>query len=177
MIVGNGGRLIFKDVLALEDGLCHRLADTPRTNAGVLGFVDEFGLLTHGVSELLEDFYANIAVAKRLVKMKKTHHYDGYVEWMAVHRTKIRLHPELQYPPTGGPPQLFFGPGTLFDAIWLQFFQEVSNSTQLRPCKRPGCLTWVAYGPGTGHRHTGEFCSKQCASAYRYQMRKEEEKR
>ena len=151
MVVGISGNLIVKDALS-HDGLCHELASTPRTKQGVLNFVRKHGLLTHvgGDSEPLEDFYVAIAIAKRLVKMydAKPRNYNGLEEWMAVNGEKIRLRAEMQYPESGGPPQLFFRPQTLWDAIWLQFFQYITNGTQLRSCKRPGCPNWVTYGAG-----------------------------
>lgn len=177
-----GGREKKEDVLADDgkhDGLCRALAQTPRTEQGALDFVNRFGLLTAGSSQPLETFYALRARAKLLVKMDdaRPKNYNGLEEWMILHGSKeIYLHPELQDPEDGGPPQLFFRPRTLADAIWLQFYQDVSRSTQLRSCKLPGCTNWVSFGPGTDRRKTGNFCSPNHARAYRYLMKKEEEK-
>ena len=84
----------------------------------------------------------------------------------------LHLRAELQTPETGEPPQLFFRPTTLFSAMHLQFFGYIAHSAQLRQCKRPGCPEWVTYGPGTGRRETGEYCSKRCANQHRYQRQK-----
>jgi hypothetical protein len=178
MIVGNGGPLKREDVLAKNEGLCRVLAKTPRSKQGALDFVNKFGLLTAGSSQSLLSFYALISRAKYLVKMDdaRPKNYNGLEEWMILNGKEIYLHAELQDPEEGGPPQLFFAPRTLYDAIVLQFYQDVSRGTQLRSCKLPGCTNWVSFGPGTKRRETGNFCSPNHARAYRYQMKKQETK-
>jgi hypothetical protein len=113
---------------------------------------------------------------ENFIKLRNTGNWNALEDWMRANGKKLHLRAELRVPETGEPPQLFYRPTSLFSAMHLQFFGYVTNSTQLRSCHRPGCPEWVTYGPGTGRRDTGVYCSKRCANQHRYQRHKEEEK-
>jgi hypothetical protein len=105
------------------------------------------------------------------LKLKQAKDWDRLRTWLAVDNPNfVRLRPALL---AGDPPQLFFQPRTLRDAVYLQFFEDLTTRANLRKCKRPGCGEWFKYGPGTLHRNTAQYCSPKCQNADKYQKRKE----
>jgi hypothetical protein len=171
LIVRNGGPLDFIDVMKI-DGLYHRLADCPATAEGALSFVRRYGFLRRGDgdSENHDDITHTIRVVRSLLKIKEAGNWERLHLWV-INNPKIGLlRPELL---AGEPPELFFRPVTLHDAIYLQFLGDLTASANLRKCKRPGCGEWFNYGPGTQHRNTALYCSPKCQNADKYMKRKE----
>ena len=175
----NGGKLGYIDPFKF-DGLYHRLADCKPTPQGVLEFVSRFGFLglkdaglrgaNSGASEAVEDIYKVIKTVATLREWKRTRDWKQLSQWVTDNQTRIRAHPVLL---PGNPPEPFFRPATLRDAIYLQFLEDLMPGAKMRLCKRPACGEWFKYGPGTSHRKTARFCSERCQNAFKYQRRKE----
>jgi hypothetical protein len=169
LIVRNGGEVYKGDRLTI-DGLYHRLADRRSTEKGALDFVRQFGFLKGESSESVEFICEQIKIFRHLISLKQSQKWGGIRYWLSRNSEFIRLNPELL---AGDPPEVFFRPSTLLDAIYLQFFEDLSSGANLRLCKRPGCREWFKYGPGTLHRNTAQYCSPKCQNAHKYAKRKE----
>jgi hypothetical protein len=63
---------------------------------------------------------------------------------------------EFEWDPMTKTPVWKFCPGSLRDALWLQFGQAVTRGDQLRACLR--CGDWFEVGVGTGRRADAKFC-------------------
>ena len=168
-IVRDGGKLNYDRDSMKIDGLYPRLADCPPTPQGALDFIRKYGFLNGKRSELVEFICHEIKVVRSLLAVKKSGDWEKLYLWMIDNPKASRLKPVLL---GGDPPQLFFQPTTLLDAIYLQFFEDMSGGANLKFCKRPGCGEWFRYGPGTLHRATAQFCSPKCQKADDYQKRK-----
>lgn len=172
-IVRKGGQLDRATDAMKIPGLYNRLAKTLPTEKRAIEFASTFGLLTNPDSESLQTFFGLRDAVERLVAMKpqrgKRGNWDGLSDWMEKHGKSIRLHAILDSE-NGGSPQPFFQPQTLFDAIVLQFFEDVTTRAKLRLCARPGCGEWFKYGPGTSppRRETAKFCSPKCQATGHY---------
>jgi hypothetical protein len=164
LVVRKGGPLDYRDVMQF-DALYRRLAETPQTEDGVLDFVSRYGLLRPGSSAGVEAIQDEIRVVQQLLGFKEAHDWNSLKLWMAQNRKAIRVHPDFSADPS---PTLYLSPGSLIDAIYLQFFQDVSTGANSRLCKRPGCGEWFYYGAGTPHRSTAEYCSPKCQKAHTY---------
>ena len=171
LIVRNGGPARFYDPLKIN-GLYHRLAECPTTAEGTYDFVRRFGFLgsIDGLSERVEFICNEIRAVRSLLKDKRTRNWERLRLWIIDNPNIGLLRPDLL---AGDPPELFFRPVTLQDAIYLQFFEDLTTSASLRKCKRPGCGEWFKYGAGTSHRNTAQFCSAKCQNADKYARRKE----
>lgn len=168
-IVRNGGRLMTdRDVLQCP-ALYQRLADCEPTGEGALKFVSKYGFLSGTRIETVEFICQQIAIVRSLLNAKNDDDRKALDDWMANSGQAIRLHAKLQGEKT---PQLFFAPRTLIDAVYLQFFQDLSTSPNLRLCARPGCDEWFTFGPGTEHRNTAQYCSPKCQKAHTYEKTK-----
>jgi hypothetical protein len=167
-VVGLSDRTRAYDALAI-DGLYRRLADMLATDAGVLAFARTYGLLTDGL-DTVDDFLNARKVVRWLIARREKGDWPEIVRWFHKNHKAIRLTAAPDY---HAPPELFFKPMALIDAIYLQFFMDISSGAQLRLCKRPGCGNWFKYGPGTGHRETAEYCSPKCQKAHAYSKTKE----
>jgi hypothetical protein len=168
-IVRNGGELVWCDRLKI-DGLYRRLADCPPTESGALAFVSRYGFLRGGQSEPVEFICNEIRAVRGLLKLKDARDWKRLHLW-SIDNPKIGvLRRDLL---AGDPPQLFFRPVTLQDAIYLQFFEDLSTDANLRLCNRRGCGAWFKYGPGTDHRSTAQYCSPRCHKSHTYAMQKE----
>ena len=175
-IVCNGGSVNFYDPMEVP-ALYERLAGSKPTEAGVLAFVSKFGFLRGSKSESVKSICDEIKVLRGLIAAKESHDWKSLQSWMIGNSKVTRLHPKFEQSKDGKPPQLFFAPSTLRDAIYLQFFQDISTSSNLRLCKRPGCGEWFTFGPGTGRRETAEYCSPKCQKAHAYDKSKSRGKR
>jgi hypothetical protein len=168
-IVRNGGEDYEGDRLKV-DGLYRRLAGCRSTEKGALDFVRRFGFLKGECTESVNFICEKIKVFRHLISLKQSQKWESLRHWMKHESEFIRLNPELL---AGDPPEVFFRPSTLLDAIYLQFFEDLSSGANLRLCKRPGCREWFKYGPGTLHRNTAQYCSPKCQNAHKYAKRKE----
>ena len=187
-IVENGG-----EPLPMEDrftipGLYRRLAEIrtararrprPANAKGAMDFVENYGFLGEGMQDGREsvDFIAhNIRVARGLVRVIDRKDWINIQRWAIVNSKSIKLYPEFRYLGNDRS-ELFFGPGNLIDAIWLQALQDIANATQFETCDRPGCPEWFAVGPGTGHTRVNRpggarYCTPKCQRAHAYMRKK-----
>jgi hypothetical protein len=175
-IVRNGGKMESHDVMQIA-ALYNRLADCSPDEKGALKFVSKFGFLSskNARSERVENISKQIEVVRSLVGLRKSEDWEQLEDWMMEHSKAFRLNPEFYAGDAGDPPKMFFAPSSLIDAIYLQFFQDISTEAKFKLCKRPGCGEWFSYGPGirdpkTGkqRRETAEYCSPGCQKQHAY---------
>jgi hypothetical protein len=165
LIVPKGGKQVFKDVLA-TDALYRRLADCSANKQGALKFVSEFGVLGRSRFAPVADVVHQIKTVRALLRLKEKGNWIALEAWAMDAGETFRFCLEFH---AGDPPQFFFKPVSLKDAIYAQFFQDVATGTESKLCKRPGCGTWFYYGAGHGtHRSTAEYCSPKCQKAHAY---------
>ena len=168
-IVRNGGEDDKRDRMKIE-GLYRRLAGCRSTEKGALDFVRRFGFLKGERAESVNFICEQIRTFRHLISLNRSQKWESLRHWLRHNSKFISLNPELL---VGDPPEVFFRPSTLLDAIYLQFFEDLSSGANLRLCKRPGCREWFKYGPGTLHRNTAQYCSPKCQNAHKYAKRKE----
>jgi hypothetical protein len=144
----------------------HQLADCEANERGALHFVTKYGLLRSQEREPLNDICNTIRVVRSLLKARDAGDLDRLSKWMDENRKALRLHPDFQHG------ALFFAPSSLFDAIFLQLFQDTASGAKIRLCARPACGEWFYYGPGTAHRSTAEYCTPKCQKAHTYDKSK-----
>ncbi len=169
LILRNGSALEFPDCLEF-DGLYEKLAKTKTSAQGAKDFVSQYGFLRADRYEYVDAICHEIRVVQSLIKLKDSRNWERLHLWMIDNRKAIRLNPELL---GGDPPELFFRPSTLIDAIYLQFFEDLSTKANLRLCARAGCGNWFKYGTGTNRRSTSQYCSPKCQNAAKYAKMKE----
>lgn len=169
MIVRKGGELEYRERMQIP-GLYNQLADCSLNEKGALDFVSRFGFLSDKRQESVDFICSQIEVVRSLRKAKKARKWERLHLWMIDNRKAIRLNPDLL---AGDPPELFFRPSTLLDAIYVQFFEDLTTKANLKLCERPGCRNWFKYGTGTGRRSTSQYCSPKCQNAAKYARMKE----
>jgi hypothetical protein len=171
LIMPAGGKQMFKDVLA-TDALYRRLADCSANKQGALKFVSEFGVLGRSRFEAVDSVVSLIKNVRALLRFKEKKDWEALEDWAMDNSKAFRFCLEFH---AGDPPQFFFKPVSLKDAIYAQFFQDVATGTESKLCKRPGCGTWFYYGAGVGtHRSTAEYCSPKCQKAHAYANKTQE---
>ena len=190
-IVANQGKPFFEDRFKIQ-GLWRRLAELgtarnrrprPANAKGALDFVENYGFLRerdHGGRESVEFIAHNIRVARALVRVIDRKDWSRLDRWALDNASAIRLHPKFHFIEDDDRSELFYGPNTLIDAIWLQALQDVANGTELIKCDRPGCPEWFAAGPGTGRQKIHErvdrppvrYHSPSCQKAHAYMKKK-----
>ena len=72
-------------------------------------------------------------------------------------------------------PALFYRPGNLLGAIYLQALQDASGGAELRKCDRPGCPAYFQVGPGTRRPRLDRgvtYCTPKCQKAHAYMKKK-----
>lgn len=76
-------------------------------------------------------------------------------------------------------PDLYFRPGSLISAIYVQALQDASGGAELQKCDRPGCPKYFQVGPGTGRPRLNRgvaYCTPKCQKAHAYMKLKGESK-
>ena len=172
----------FRDVLKI-DRLLWRLAELdgkprPENAKGALEFVQTYGFLKgpHG-PESVESIVRRIRAARSVVRTIKHKDWPTLQRWAIDNASKIQLHPQFTYFEDEDWSDLFFGPKTFIDAIYLQALDDVAAGTEFERCDNPGCPEWFRVGPGTGHsrvRRERRFHSPTCQKAFAYRLKKGE---
>ena len=179
-VIRNGGKLDFQDRLKI-DGLWRKLAETEPTKDGALEFVSHYGFLWgNRREESVVSISNEIKVMRSLVAAIDRHDWPILDLWLLDNRKAIRLHPEFQQDEEWSNPGLFFRPGSLRDAIFLQALEDVTRGTELWKCQAPGCREYRRVGPGTGrwkprndaHGRRVFYCSPKCQKSHQYLKRK-----
>jgi hypothetical protein len=174
------------------DGLIRCLAEMdgkprPATAEGALDFVRTYGFLRriHG-PEPVETIVHEIRVAQSVVEFIDSKDWKSLFWWAFDNREAIRVQVKFTHFEDDDTLELFFGPKTLIDAIYLQALDDVAAGTEFEACDNPGCGKWFRVGPGSGRKRikygrrdeTGRrkrrFCSPKCQSQFAYRLRKGE---
>jgi hypothetical protein len=127
-----------------------------RTEAGVLGFVQKFGPLTHAALQRRDGIRNGDVVldiidsAEEMVKLLR-----GGIVAMPLKQLNASVVTEADGI------RLKVGPACLLDALWLQLAQAKSGGkASFRECLQ--CHTLFATGVGTDRRADAKFCSDKC---------------
>lgn len=171
------------------DAAFMELSECWESDSNILQFVDNYGLLLTfpsykrvaddwSVDEFHEVAGSMTDAVESWQEAKRTGDFDGLIHAFNTSNMFEDPDPEtdeegppvaaLQLQlrrPTGGTglPILSVVLEDLKSALWLQFAQAVSSSTQLRRCAV--CPTWFVYGTGTGRRKSAHYCSDRCRKA------------
>jgi hypothetical protein len=140
--------------------------------------VSKFGLLrSDGRRERVADICDHIRTIRWLLDAAKGEEWDAINLWLkGFHlvangeRQRLRLSKSrvpirrefLIGSDKNGRPRIEEAPPTLVEALYLQLLQDATGSKDAKLCRRPGCGEWFYYGPKTGRRSTGEYCSDGC---------------
>ena len=152
----------------------------PANDKGALDFVETYGFLrmAHG-PETVDFIVGEIEAAQSVLPLIRRKDARALQWWTLDNLENIGLHPKFIYFEDDDKSELFFGPNTLLDAIYLQALQDVSRNTEFEACDRPGCPEWFAVGPGTGRsrikrgtRRTHRYCSAACQKSHAYMIKK-----
>ena len=183
---------IFADRLKVSR-LLHQLAEVrvgdrrkPRSanREGALAFVKTYGFLreAHG-PETVDFIVGEIEAAQAVLPLVQRKDARALQWWTLDNLGNIGLHPKFIYFEDDDKSELFFGPNTLLDAIYLQALQDVSRNTEFEACDCPGCPEWFPVGPGTGRsrikrgaRRQHRYCSAACQKSHAYMIKKGEVK-
>ena len=88
-----------------------------------------------------------------------------YVQQVVNNRLKGRISPRMLWTEDGSRLCLFFVPGSLAGALWLQLARAIENDSDFRTCDE--CRIWFEVAPGRG-RTDKTYCSDACRNrAYR----------
>jgi hypothetical protein len=148
-------------------------ARKPSTPKGMLKFCNEFGLLG-------SEAFAQPPVSRKRPTMERqglglesharlrqavlSFEHDnisaviGLYNWDGLAKASIRLQQK-----SDGTIGIALVPGSLIQAMWLQFALHVSSGIGLIRCER--CSNPFVVGAGTGRRNTSKYCSNACKVA------------
>lgn len=175
-----------------HEGLCRRLAEYASTPEDALLFTNSFGLLRAGETQRAAEIVSAIDDAKALTAAHKAGDASYLMRWAKARDEAMRLLPVFDqklppHPHAEGDAEAEIAwqaslarnprfevrlrPRDLYAAIFLRFFQEVSDLLDLRRCERAGCEEWFAVGSGTGRRTTKRYCSDRCRDAESYRRK------
>ena len=177
-IVGKSGQLEPYALPSNAFGIFREFADLGQDNEELIGFASKYGLLAgpnsdpvdfcrgqqRDVLEALREWQegmknSDLRAASSTINRHLTSGTYNSGNWTHVDTPQIELDALSHL----FRPALSIRVSNLYQAIWLQFAQTVSNDTSLRHCE--WCPTWFAYGPGTGKRKKGRYCSDACRKA------------
>lgn len=170
-------------------GMFRIFADTRKSETGVLGFANRFGLLglgpldrttdpplsedPHNAAENLDGWYRAIDAMRGLIRLLDAQDwpalsatYDRY----SLGRMTIKLLPNRKNDGLEAVPV----PNTLLQAMWLQLAQSASVKQAWRRCQHHQCGTWFVVGHGTGRRSTALYCSDRCRKAAFFERKAKE---
>jgi hypothetical protein len=148
--------------LSTTDSAFRIFANIATTPAGVLQFVEQFGPLTH------EGRDANKGDDVRLVIHNAEHmrqllrYFSGNEKrpHLAGNRFQATrscsLEAQVIWDPATMVPRWELRPGTLLDALWLQFGQALTRGGRISQCQH--CGNWFEAGRNTGRRLDAKFC-------------------
>ena len=123
----------------------------PRTEAGVLEFIERFGPLTY--NGLRKDGEVVTAIIDHAIEMSEA--ASGRIVAMALNKLKASIVTEHNSM------RLKVSPECLLDALWLQLAQAKSGGmASFRECLQ--CRALFATGIGTDRRADAKFCSDEC---------------
>ena len=158
------------------DAIYEQLANCEPNEAGILTFVNKYGLLwSRGKREEVEKFLTARRELKKLLVAKKRDDWDAASKWIEARPKAILLSAGIGYSKTDRP-QLEFRPQNLIGLIVSRLIQDWSSGVKYEFCKRPGCGEYFYYGSGTDKRETADYCSPKCQNAHAYAKRKEKKK-
>jgi hypothetical protein len=160
-------------------GLWLRFAETCRDRPGLLGFIEEFGMLGD-----FDTVYADLLLAERLhfiAEHVKAGDRDKICQILQDAEAKglwepPRMHVTLI---SQVAPKLAVVPELLQDALKLQALQAIESvkDWQFQKCRNPDCGNYLKLGRGSGDRtaYTARraFCSDRCRVAYARQQKRQ----
>jgi len=162
-----------REIMNIRDhqAIFKELAETRKTEAGVLQFANRYGLLgspprgerDRGLPDTLDDWRTSITVFRRMVAAGDAQDWPVLSHWFGEAQLG-RMSAKLPYWHTRGP-VLHVVPNTLRSAIYVQLAQAYAHARKLRKCDARGCGRWFAYGAGTGRRASAKYCSDACRKA------------
>jgi len=162
-----------------EDGLWLRFAETCKTAEGVLGFVNEFGLLTQS-PERLDSILATAALIQRIAERFHSSYRIAATKLFAESGLPTLKEGIFWYAERPEVFELRLVPFRLRDALLHQTGEAITGNRRFRRCRNEGCPNWFRLGPHAesdeGRRtYTArrQFCSDRCrvASARRSRAR------
>ncbi len=191
LIPGIAGRYIVRNSTRWEpttplrvDGLYQQLADV-KGDEGALEFVTRHGYLSRAKSKdsRLDDVLGAATGMRGLVDAIKQ------TRWAAIADTLNRegqdsifefggigrLGAVFEWREGMERPELFYRPGSLLSALYLQALQDASGGAELQKCDRPGCPRYFQVGPGTGRPRLNRgvaYCNPTCQKAHAYMKKK-----
>lgn len=188
----NGGPMRFYRPLD-EPGLWRQFAETCSSSAGVLEFVNEFGLLTDDARARAwkgEEVQTQRRISSSNQPLENILRFAAFIRHLAglidagdrenASNLLNRFPPEMQklqqfndrkarYEPV-------LVPLTLKDALLHQTGEEIGGKRQWRRCRNTGCPKWFPLGQ-SGHTIRREFCSDRCRVASARRDRLEEDRK
>ena len=177
-IVGKSGQLDPYALPTTDFGVFREFAELSPGNEGIDDFASKYGLLVNPIAEpviLWNDVSGDMGTAvvewqdgMRRGDLRNTAAtINDRMDFRLLHSRGADVvsvpRIELDGLSRALRPALRIRVPNLYQALWLQFAQTVSNDIALRHCDR--CPAWFAYGPGTGRRKKARYCSDACRKA------------
>jgi hypothetical protein len=146
-------------------------ANMARDAGGALEFVRLYGAFTpsfghDALGESVESITGEARTMRRLLNAiaAAPRQLPDDLLWELEQAILVRVETTLKWDPITRAPVWIFSPGSLRDALWLQFGQAVTRGEQLRACLR--CGDWFVVGVGAGRRADSKFCCDEHRRAF-----------
>jgi hypothetical protein len=147
------------------------LAQTPKTEDGVIGFANRYGALYDSPKITLDFWFVAIGFLRRAVEVwdrsKRTGDFSKVIRAMkeigspSLSQIDVRLKED----PSTGSASICLSPPSLYAALLVQLILAIDGNLNLRTCKQ--CRKWFTLEAGRG-RSDKEYCSNACRMrAYR----------
>jgi hypothetical protein len=168
VVVPNKGPLHVTTPLQTYPGLFKQFAKLEPTAAGVVRFANRFGLLQSDPNQnSLADWFKRSRDFAELATCRSANWSQGPKSSLTTINEVIRTEVITEIAKF----DLVLRPSSLLAAMALQlgFWLQESND-RIGQCVECG-NTWLI-GPGTGHRVSRKYCSRNCNDAARYRRKK-----
>jgi hypothetical protein len=173
-IMRRGGNLLKYRPFQARPELCRIFAVRARTTEGLLHFVNEYGPLTTGGNKLWEDVRFGLGQAEMMYRLYQYSPRDRSAYLMRSFPRGFLLAVPIVLlvgNTSTGMPEMAYKVGTLSQALWLEFSQNILNGRTIRECALCGSL--FETGPGA-RRADAKFCCDEHRTTFHNQRKREQ---
>jgi hypothetical protein len=151
------------------------LANTKKTQAGILKFANEYGLLWRDAPSWVATWYTQIDRLRQAIGTWSNEGdanpkafkilYDDFFDETGI---EDRIRPTLELRPNGGF-EFAFEVSDLLSTMWLQLGLAVADNSRFIQCSE--CSNFIEIGRESGRRHKG-VCSNRCRVRHHRRIKK-----
>jgi hypothetical protein len=174
-VVGRGGPpRCYRPMEKQHHGIWRSFAEECTSTEGVMSFVREYGLLSHGASRL-DDIIHMAAIIREIAEAYDAGRLDAAASRFNRAACGGLIAPVLVKGERKVPWALRLAPRDLMGAIFLQVGDALSGGHRFQRCRNESCTTWFRVGREAATTRRA-YCSDRCraASARRQKQRASE---